>query len=227
MSKDKAGKYKLIKWYPSLPDSWKDREIIVEKRKIKHAKGECRTYYRECKEKSFTFNPDQIENNPEYWEKIEERKYIITSFKKPKSKAIYKLKEENPHKDMYSTNGVAYYSKEECFDMGFEIYSVRRLSDGEEFKVGDRVEWNWLSSIPFVTITNFKIEEGKLYFNIEEGKADFDFINLSISKDFKPLNKLYTLEEIEIAYATSRLASSAIGEWINTETFFSKLKNKE
>lgn len=69
-------KYRLIKWYPGLPREWKSYkgEIEVTKRS-------------ECYVADIHMIPaHEIENNPEYWEKI--KSYEIIAFKHPVTASI-------------------------------------------------------------------------------------------------------------------------------------------
>jgi len=62
-------KYKLIMWYPGLPDNWKHEEVVLEKYGTmyrKHTPG-------------WGVSQNDVENNPEYWEKIENPKFLFTS----------------------------------------------------------------------------------------------------------------------------------------------------
>ena len=61
------------------------------------------------------------------------------------------------------------------------LYSVKRLSDGVEFKIGDKVCWNWaFAKNKYFTIKSFNIIEDKLRFNtVEESGQNFIFELLS------------------------------------------------
>ena len=62
--------YKLIKWYPGLPERWKNEEIIVQRFAL---------YYCEKGKPSGVLHPfESIEGNPEFWEKIEGCGKLIT-----------------------------------------------------------------------------------------------------------------------------------------------------
>src|SRR6056297_1008003 len=61
-------KYKLIMWYPGLPDNWKHEEVVVKKK----VDAEC--YHRQNEAKSIYFA--DVENNPEYWQEIEQTKFM-------------------------------------------------------------------------------------------------------------------------------------------------------
>ena len=58
--------YKLLKWYPSLPTSFKIGDKVVK------LWGDCE--YVSCNESApYKCYPHEIENNPEFWEKVEEK----------------------------------------------------------------------------------------------------------------------------------------------------------
>ena len=65
-----------------------------------------------------------------------------------------------------------------------EIYSIRRKSDGVEFKIGDKVYWNWaFAKNKYFTIKSFNIIEDKLRFNTVEESGQ-NFIFELISKEY-------------------------------------------
>lgn len=82
-------------------------------------------------------------NYPEYWEEIIEKDYEILSFRCNNSLSILlELHEDGK----YSYKGAKNYSnkgkvtEEECLkDPYYKIHSVKRLSDGEIFTVGDEI----------------------------------------------------------------------------------------
>jgi hypothetical protein len=65
-----------------------------------------------------------------------------------------------------------------------EIYSIRRKSDGVEFKIGDKICWNWaFAKNKYFTIKSFNIIEDKLRFNTVEESGQ-NFIFELISKEY-------------------------------------------
>ena len=100
------------------------------------------------------YNKKDIENYPEFWEEIVEKDYEILSGR--------------THIPSGST----------------EIYSIRRKSDGIEFKIGDKVYWNWaFAKNKYFTIKSFNIIENKLRFNTVEESGQ-NFIFELISKEY-------------------------------------------
>jgi len=117
-------KYRLKKWYPSLPFEWKlyKSEVIL--------KFDGRKYIGDI----HYLNKNEVENNPEFWEEVVKKEYEILSFKY--NRGIVTRNEINR-----STYGRGQSKKENSEILNLtEIYSVRRLSDGKVFTVGDIVK---------------------------------------------------------------------------------------
>lgn len=136
-------KYKLIKEYPESPKlndvaesckAFKNKYIVPET-------TTCESYD--------IYNP---ENYPEFWEEIIEKDYEILSLKyiKPnnwlwdyKTNQIIKckitdnklnFKRSNGSWDSYDSDYIGFVTEV------FSIYSIRRLSDGEIFTIGDNIK---------------------------------------------------------------------------------------
>jgi len=62
-------KYKLIMWYPGLPDNWKHEDIVVEKEDEKYPTYKNKKY-------RIKIYCSEVENNPEYWQEIEQTKFM-------------------------------------------------------------------------------------------------------------------------------------------------------
>ena len=71
---------------------------------------------------------DWIENYPEFWQEVVEKDYEILSFKLPGNN-IVDLK--------YARNNLKFMLKNSSV---YQIYSVKRLSDGEIFTIGDIID---------------------------------------------------------------------------------------
>jgi len=100
------------------------------------------------------YNKRDIENYPEFWEEIVEKDYEVLEYSY----------------DTLDNTGV--------------IYKIRRKSDGVEFKIGDKVCWDWaFAKNKYFTIKSFNIIEGKLRFNTIEKSAQ-NFIFELISKEY-------------------------------------------
>lgn len=89
-------------------------------------------YCREvCISAGVIYKPEEIENHPEYWEKVEEKGYEILSFSYMNS--IYDKKKGDR---LYSeSSGSILLSQHDHKDVS--IHSVKRLEDGEVFSIGN------------------------------------------------------------------------------------------
>lgn len=128
-------KYKLIKEYPGSP---KIGFVLDESYKIKHGGLDSNPYYLN----NLAFNPD---NHLEFWEEVIEKDYEILSF-------ICNKDLEGLSKGDFLTKGIDLLfsgksktgshflnSNEETLLLcnHWSIHSVKRLSDGEVFTIGD------------------------------------------------------------------------------------------
>ena len=79
---------------------------------------------------------DWIENYSEFWQEIVEKDYEILSFINPEN-LIYKKGNNN----RFDANYQMYRPDEnDCLkEPGFKIHSIKRLSDGEIFTIGDKI----------------------------------------------------------------------------------------
>jgi hypothetical protein len=69
--KERMAKYKLKKWYPSLPKDW-EIGIEVEKCTIDKRYYVSNQWYKPL------ISQTEVENNPEFWEKVEDKPILIT-----------------------------------------------------------------------------------------------------------------------------------------------------
>lgn len=113
----------------------------------------------------------EVELYPDHWAEIIEKTFEIVSFLNNENKGIYtKLEYER------------YYFEESGRDLEFcnkyyTIHSIKRLSDGEIFTIGDKVCWDWTeNNSKYFTIValrlSFKLDEVVLEFeksNVFEG----------------------------------------------------------
>ena len=158
-------KYKLIKEYPGSPKLG----TTVDYMSLGKGYG---SYLSEGSK--LPILKDLVENQPEFWQEIIEKEYEILSliYKKPdgwlhsfKCNQIVEAKIENgfikfktPHKswDYYSDRN----SQESTLEV-FAIHSVKRVSDGEVFTVGDKVE-SELVGQGICIIYGFEIKDNQL-----------------------------------------------------------------
>lgn len=81
---------------------------------------------------------NQVENLPEFWEKVEEPTYEILSFK---SKSVKDYILYLKGKGFISVHGFEHVPSQSMLsNPNFDIHSVKRLSDGEVFTVGDNIK---------------------------------------------------------------------------------------
>lgn len=135
--------FKLRKWYPSLPENWKNKHIVI----IESAHG-------------FRLHP-AINNGDltdetvrwtevvesEFWEEVVpiKKEYEVITYTAGKNKFIKDVLSWNKNRFYrvgYPDDG-SYDNLKEGGDYATEklkIYSVKRLSDGEVFTVGDKLD---------------------------------------------------------------------------------------
>jgi hypothetical protein len=148
-------KYRLIKKYPCLPNDWYVGLVVTKK---------YNTIYSPDIAEGFCVNlcVDQVENNPEFWEKVEKKDYevltIMSNFK-----YIFYKNENNlylPKVGSYSP-GLKGFPLEDVNipANGLYIHSVKRLSDGEIFTVGDKIDCKgWFGNIIKFEIINNELQ---------------------------------------------------------------------
>lgn len=174
--------YKLIKWYPSLPDNWVVGDV-VEKSLYNYV------YAMRDKSSNLLYTKE-VENHPEFWEKVEEKDYEILSFIRIGSMdyggAIFSLQN-----GLYSAGTMDNkLSLIYCLKEGFNIHSVKRLSDGEVFSINDNAQTK--SKNPH-TIMSFYIKQKHL----SRGEADgIDRIWVNWEEDYGG-NWLENIEKIK------------------------------
>lgn len=166
-------KYKLIKWYPTCL-SLKEGQIVTE-----WTGSTCYSLTRS----SLFFSPSEVENNPGFWQEVVEADFEILSIeydgqiykksneivKKPYCKGQFKYKGENLGGWMN-----AFDPKDSSkIHKNVEIHSIKRLSDGKVFTIGDEVclALSW-ETIPPCVIQDFRLDKkGKIVFNISQDNA--------------------------------------------------------
>jgi hypothetical protein len=101
---------------------------------------------------------EQIENHPEYWQKVVERDYEILSFIRMGSsyKGSIKTKDSDGYFKWDFVSGNDTEERLLTCD-GFKIHSVKRLSDGAVFTVGDYINYHCSKSSCKKQITSIKI----------------------------------------------------------------------
>lgn len=99
------------------------------------------------------------DNNPEFWGKVEEKDYEILSFKHTCFGFIITpdIEYDGTNPD---TNFIGAWNRFKIGATDIKIHSIKRLSDGEVFTVGDEIKTRFDGS--FCVIYSFKIKDDKL-----------------------------------------------------------------
>ena len=103
-------KYKLLKWYPSLPKEWKVGDIA------EYFGG---VYLYEVENKEGFVSVSEVKTNPEFWQEVIEKDYEVL---------------------LWYDGGNTYQHNLRQVDSTWRIHSVKRLSDDEVFTVGDEIK---------------------------------------------------------------------------------------
>lgn len=142
-------KYKLKKWYPSLPENWKVGDIISKK--FSHYSHD------DIGVSSRILHATEVEAYPEFWEKVVEKDYEVLSIISNFKYIFYKNKNNLylPKKGIYSP-GLKGFPLEDVNvpANGLYIHSVKRLSDGSIWTIGEKTTDG--------VITKFEILDGVL-----------------------------------------------------------------
>lgn len=175
-------KYKLIKKYPGSPElgtiayrkkDYNERTIVYEK------PGEEKPTYTSSTKKDYF--EKMISSQPEFWEEVVEKEYEILSFYSVDRRYIYDLQSDGSYKTRVPHG--------HCFSpetfINCPIHSVKRLSDGEVFTVGDKIQTSMS-----LTIDSFVIIDNELLVNPLEIIG-----TISLSKIKKVKQPLFTTED--------------------------------
>lgn len=135
-------KYKLKQWYPSLPSCMEEGKYVIQG---ENATNKYFTVHKGVKIE--VANKKEVENYPEFWEEIEEKNYKVLSFHwkcrhsgECRYDGLANIQANGSYQihPMYSKDSLGSSLKEMLKAESWKIYSVKRLSDGEVFTVGDR-----------------------------------------------------------------------------------------
>lgn len=136
-------KYKLIKEYPG---SFKLGTVLT------YDSG----YYSIPDVSNTSIRRELVENHPEYWEKYKD--FEILAFRGNTNTDLKGvLSKESAHL-MLNNTGTLESLEITMLDSGYEIYSAKRITDGEVFTVGDRVKQSNASHNTIFNITGFKFD---------------------------------------------------------------------
>lgn len=119
-------KYKLLKEYPALPNNYKKGDIVT--------KVSGQPFYNKSKESLKRIPKDHVEGFPEYWKRVDNTFEIVEMKFTPRDE-IYKVEGNKviaPNKHLPKVDLLRLYNQ-------WEIYSIKRMGDGEIFTIGDTV----------------------------------------------------------------------------------------
>jgi len=162
-------KYILIKEYPGSPKLG----TIVE--------GKFLGHYHDISMQTTSITSNSVENYSEFWEEVVEKDYEILSYIGKSTKNVLSAK-----LDPFVNNKLI-----EWEDKNLDIHSVKRVSDGEVFTIGDFVNGR--------TISSFSINWMKIGFKVhcdDVGKGNINdgcFFELQDLKTTK--SPLFTTED--------------------------------
>lgn len=161
-------KYKLLQWYPGLPDWLKEGMNVVKK-------GSCYSLQTSFAP-NYVLPAEVVEHNPKYWGRVFEFDFEVLSFKAPGlSNKIFNVDQICDSDDPFIiTNrelGVVNL-------MDMNINSIKRLSDGEIFSVHEKVIHKKFCMQYSGHIKSFRILDGKLVISIGLSTTVHDLSNL-------------------------------------------------
>jgi hypothetical protein len=203
--------YKLVKFYPSLPKDWKEG-MIVGLGDWYYDYSPCSGNYRHK-----FIHKSEIENNPEYWQEVIKTNYEILCFRS-----------NGPSQRIANVIDNLVYGT--CCEEGFipnvelvlkwvaletwEVYQVKRLSDGELFTIGDNVRPSNVSPVDyrgFKKITRIDIDNegcticmGHTYFSRYVQDVTRDKLVLMTTNDNVNLSLEDSYWYIDIDYEISK-----------------------
>lgn len=181
-------KYKLKIKYPGLPVNWTVGMVV----KFGHSSGN-KPYYFPEDESIFTclgLTKDSVENSPEFWEKVVEKTYEVLQYRcnALNENIIATLKEDGLYH--FDGSSMIYSPAKTITNINYKIHSVKRLSDGEIFTIGDKIK----DCNSQNTITEFEIKDENGYrwksigVKYESGGIDLTFVE-------KTKQPLFTTED--------------------------------
>ena len=178
--------YKLIKKYPSLPINWEEGMLVGQGDRQNGTYTPCNGKY-EDEGRPFCLPLSEVWDNPEFWEEVVEKDYEILSIigtnKHPLPKTILYLK------DVYKKDFTGHLNDESnCW----QIHSVKRLSDGEVFTIGDTIKHN--TEIIDV-ITRITLINNYIYLSGKNNPSEGAF-SIKLIKHYMPLSIKHRLTEL-------------------------------
>lgn len=124
--------------------------------------------------------PAEIVENSNDWELVGDNglnKFKIIEFKDSAGNKYWRKSD-----DKFTINLQYNYTEENLLNRELKIYGVKRISDSQVFRVGDKVVWDWVEcAFKFFTIKEIYIEDGKFRIKIMEGNGDYGIEKMILS----------------------------------------------
>ncbi len=139
------------------------------------------------------------EDYPEFWEKVVEKDYEILSIKSKTNSEIRKVKidiDDNNKLFLQRNEENQYFLHSDTFLYIFQYYnihSVKRLSDGEIFTIGDKIRFideSLEETYPCRIIKNFKIKDNTII-----AVCDSNIVEILLKNLKKVKQPLFTTED--------------------------------
>ena len=198
-SNNVMSKYRLKQWYPSLSNYLSKGDVVQ--------RGSVKDHYTKGGACNTMIPKKEVENNPEFWEKVEERNYEILELKGLNNQNIHQVKNGkvcrynggffNNNDQLYGKNDPFQYVKN--YPNDWKIHKIERLSDGEVFTIGDRIHGSACRNRIIIGFEPQK--EGKYWIRQESNKGcrDGGYCRLDGIEHVK--DPLFISEEGEEIYA--------------------------
>lgn len=215
-----VNKYKLIKKYPSLNLTWEvGMEVGQGDRRGTFANfSPCNGKYNEVQ-----IPYEDVVNYPEFWEKVVEKDYEILQFickEKRGVENVGTILTKQPNGSFWI---FPYWTEEEMLKLShFAIYSIKRLSDGEIFAIGDVCDGVSYERRP---ILEFKIVDNTLSIRQEFGHTKLSNLKKSKTPLFTTADGVDYYSDDDLVWDTHNYASNSPAIFSNPE-FLCKTKVK-
>lgn len=158
-------KYKLLKWYPSLPKNVKEGIIVQYYEAIEGYSDHNLEIVSKLNLADY-----EVEDNPEYWQEIVEINYEIIGFTDGYND-YFKSKES----DFFTINTVHYYTFDELRNRSaVKISKVKRLSDNKVFCLEGKAKS--INGHSEHIIKSFEIQQKAVKRN-EDGSYEYDGVD--------------------------------------------------
>ena len=161
-------RYKLKQWYPSLG---KDVEIGII---LNYYEGaELYSDHHLDVEALVELEPEEVEGSPDFWELVED--FEILLWRDKSNQKVYRP--DSQLNGLFTWGGARVYTVEQLIRDECQPYLVRRLSDSEDFMVGQNILIKDRKCVP-MKITSMVLNESGLMIMAhgDNSKADRDVV---------------------------------------------------